>query len=158
MGLGTAFRAFFRALRDRQFSKQVDELLVKRASLPPAKVASAGELLAAFQREGRFIDFINEEIESFGDAQIGAVARNVHKGCRQVAQQYLKFEPVLPQQEGEKVTVEASFDPAYIRLVGKVEGDPPFEGTLRHHGWKLMLAKLPELKAPEVLLPAEVEI
>lgn len=158
MGMGTAFKAFFRALQDREFSKQVDELLASRPGLPAGRVATAAELLAAFQREGRFVDFVSEDIESFSDAQIGAVARNVHKGCAHVVKQYLTLEPVLPQKEGELVTVETGFDPSRIRLVGKVEGDPPFQGTLRHHGWRLVAAKLPEQKAQDVLLPAEVEL
>ena len=54
--------------------------------------------------------------------------------------------------------VPSGFSPNEIRLVGKVQGDPPFQGTLRHHGWKLSSARLPELKPPEVLVPAEVEL
>ena len=154
----TAFRAFFRALRDREFSGHVDKLLQLKTALPPARESTAAELLSALQREGRLVDFINEEIEGFPDAQVGAVVRNVHKGCRQVLQQYLKLEPIIASTEGDKVTVETGFDPAAIRLVGKVQGDPPFEGVLRHHGWRLSMVKLPELKNKEVVLPAEVEL
>jgi hypothetical protein len=42
-----------------------------------------------------------------------------------------------------------------------VTGDPPFRGTLKHHGWRVKGYKLP--KPPEgqddlVVAPAEVEI
>ena len=158
MGLRTAFRAFFRALRDREFSGHVDKLLQVKTALPPAREATAVELLAAFQREGRLVDFLREEIDGFPDAQVGAVVRSLHKGCGQVLKQYSKLEPILGSAEGDKVTVEAGFDPAAILLVGKVQGDPPFEGILRHHGWKLTSVKLPELKNKEVVLPAEVEL
>ena len=158
MGLKTAFRAFFRALRDKEFSGHVDKLLELKTALPPAREATAVELLAAMQREGRLVDFLNEEIAEFPDAQVGAVVRSLHKGCRHVLQQYTKLEPVLASAEGDKVTIEAGFDPSAIRLVGKVQGEPPFEGTLRHHGWKLSSVKLPEVKNKQVVLPAEVEL
>ncbi|CAN0245783.1 unnamed protein product, partial [Phaeothamnion confervicola] len=154
----TAFKAFFRALRDREFSGHVDKLLQTKTALPPARESMAVELLAAMQREGRLVDFLNEEIEGFPDAQVGAVVRSLHKGCRQVLQQYMKLEPIIASDEGEKVNVEPGFDPAAVRLVGKVQGDPPFEGTLRHHGWRVTQVKLPELKNKEVVLPAEVEL
>ncbi|MEW6283727.1 MAG: DUF2760 domain-containing protein, partial [Candidatus Eremiobacterota bacterium] len=77
--------------------------------------------------------------------------------CRRAAQQYLSIEPVRPEAEGASLTVEPGFDPHEIRLVGNVVGDPPFQGTLRHHGWKLTRADLPEAPAG-VLVPAEVEI
>jgi hypothetical protein len=159
MGFGTAIRAFTRALRDREFSSQVQDLLKAKKSLPPPPRQSlASELLASLQREGRLVDFVQEDLDTFADAQVGAVARKVHQGCRKVFQHYLKLESVLNHKEGDAVTVESGFDPASIRLVGKVEGDPPFQGTLRHHGWKLVEATLPELKSKEVLLPAEVEL
>ena len=158
MGLRTAFQAFFRALRDREFSGHVDKLLQTKFALPPARESMAVELLAAMQREGRLVDFLNEEIEGFSDPQVGAVVRSLHKGCRQVLQQYMKLEPIIASEEGEKVSVEPGFDPAAVRLVGKVQGDPPFEGTLRHHGWRVTQVRLPELKNKEVVLPAEVEL
>lgn len=159
MGLTTAFKAFFRALSDKQFSQQTEQLLKDRRGLPggPAP-ATAAQMLAAFQKEGRLLDFLTESLEGYSDAQVGGVARGVHSGCHKVLKQYLQLEPVLPQKEGEAVEVPAGFDATHIRLVGKVQGNPPFEGTLRHHGWKLASAKLPDLKGSEILVPAEVEL
>lgn len=159
MGLTTAFKAFFRAISDGKFSTKVDELLKEMKTLPPGPPPpTAAQLLAIFQKEGRLLDFLTESLEGFGDAQVGGVARGVHSGCAKVLQQYLKLEPVLNQQEGDAVEIPAGFDAGQIRLVGKVQGDPPFNGTLRHHGWKLSSAKLPDLKSQEVLVPAEVEL
>jgi len=159
MGLITAFRAFFKALSNRQFSQKVDELLKEVKALPPGPPpATAAQLLSALQKEGRLLDFLSESLEGFGDAQVGGVARGVHTGCSKVLQQYLSLEPVLPQGDGEKVEIPVGFSPNEIRLIGKVQGDPPFQGVLRHHGWRLVSAKLPELKASEVLTPAEVEL
>lgn len=162
-GLGLAFKAFFRCLKKGPTSEKIAELLAQEkqellaAPVGPA-VSSSAQLLAAFQKEGRFIDFLQEELSGFPDAQVGSVARNVHKGCRQVLQQYLTLQPVLEQKEGETVTVEEGFDPHRIALVGKVEGAPPFSGVLRHHGWRLEKDQLPPLGAAEILLPAEVEL
>jgi hypothetical protein len=159
MALTTAFKAFFKALFNRQFSKKVDELLKEVKALPPGPPPpTAAQLLAILQKEGRLLDFLSESLEGFGDAQVGGVARSVHSGCAKVLKQYLVIEPLLAQAEGEKVEVPPGFSPNEIRLVGKVQGDPPFHGTLRHHGWKLVSAKLPDLKPPEVLVPAEVEL
>lgn len=159
MGMITAFRAFFKALVDRKFSSKVEELLKEMKALPPGPPPpTAAQLLAALQKEGRLLDFLSESLEGFGDAQVGGVARGVHSGCAKVLEQYLKLEPVLPQSEGEKVEVAVGFDPNQIRLVGKVQGDPPFEGVLRHHGWRLVSARLPEIRNPEILLAAEVEL
>ena len=162
-GLGLAFKAFFRCLKKGPTSEKIAEVLEqeKQPQLPAPKapvVSSSAQLLAAFQKEGRFIDFLQEDLTGFPDAQVGSVARTVHKGCRQVMQQYLTLSPVLPQKEGESVTVEAGFDPHRISLVGKVEGEPPFSGVLRHHGWKLDKDTLPPLGTAEILLPAEVEL
>jgi len=60
------------------------------------------------------------------------------------------------------VTVAPDFDPAAIRLIGNVNGSPPFRGVLKHHGWRVKAVHLPVLPAARddtsVLSPAEVEI
>src|SRR5688500_17369264 len=81
-------------------------------------------LLALLQREGRLVDFLREPLDGFSDAEIGAAARDVHRGCRKVLEQHLSMEPVMPGAEEEKVSVPKGFDPAEIRLVGEAKGDP----------------------------------
>jgi hypothetical protein len=118
-------------------------------------------LLALMQREGRLVDFLREPLDGFSDADIGAAARDVHRGCKKVLDQHLSFEPVMPGAEEEKVSVPKGFDPAEIRLIGEAKGDPPFKGTLRHHGWRVVDAKLPQLADGvdrTVIAPAEVEL
>lgn len=118
-------------------------------------------MLALFQREGRLIDFLREPLDGFADADIGAAARDVHRGCRKVLEQHLTFEPVMPGEEEAKVSVPKGFDPAEIRLIGEAKGEPPFKGTLRHHGWRVVDAKLPTLAEGidrTVIAPAEVEL
>jgi hypothetical protein len=118
-------------------------------------------LLALLQREGRLVDFLREPLDGFADADIGAAARDVHRGCRKVLDQHLAFEPVMPGAEDAKVSVPRGFDPAEIRLIGEAKGEPPFRGTLRHHGWRVVDAKLPALADGidrMVIAPAEVEL
>jgi len=118
-------------------------------------------LLALLQREGRLVDFLREPLDGFSDADIGAAARDVHRGCRKVLEQHLTLEPVMPGAEEAKVAVPKGFDPAEIRLIGEARGEPPFRGTLRHHGWRVVDAKLPTLSEGVdrmVIAPAEVEL
>jgi hypothetical protein len=118
-------------------------------------------LLALLQREGRLVDFLREPLDGFSDADIGAAARDVHRGCRKVLEQHLSLEPVMPGEEEAKVAVPKGFDPAEIRLIGEAKGEPPLRGTLRHHGWRVVDARLPVLADGVdrmVIAPAEVEL
>lgn len=118
-------------------------------------------VLALLQREGRLVDFLQEPLDGFSDADIGAAARDVHRGCRKVIEQHLSLEPVMPGAEEAKVAVPKGFDPAEIRLIGEAKGEPPFRGTLRHHGWRVVDARLPALAEGidrMVIAPAEVEL
>jgi hypothetical protein len=118
-------------------------------------------LLALLQREGRLVDFLLEPLDGFSDADIGAAVRDVHRGCRKVLDQHLALEPVMPGSEEARVAVPKGFDPAEIRLIGEAKGEPPFRGTLRHHGWRVVDARLPALADGvdrAVIAPAEVEL
>ncbi|HKA52130.1 MAG TPA: DUF2760 domain-containing protein [Candidatus Binatia bacterium] len=130
---------------------------------PPARPTTdaAVQLLALFQREGRLVDFLREDIQPYEDTQIGAAVREIHKACRQVLAEHLTLEPVLSGQEGDEVTVPAGFDPSAVRLTGNVSGEPPFRGSLRHAGWRAAQVRLPAQPAgqdPKIVAPAEVEI
>src|SRR5215472_7217133 len=103
-----------------------------RAALPTERVhASALVLLSALQREGRFIDFIRQDVAGFSDEDIGAAGRIVHSGCRKVLDQFFSFQPASSGSEGEPLTVPAGFDAQRIRLTGNITGSPPFRGTLK---------------------------
>src|SRR6478609_4553538 len=52
-------------------------------------------LLGVLQREGRLLDFLEEDIDGFPDAQIGAGVRDIHRGCKKALDEHLKLEPVL---------------------------------------------------------------
>ena len=121
----------------------------------------AALLLALLQREGRLLDFLQEEIDGYADAQIGAAVRDIHRGCKKVLAEHLPVEPVLKEPENATVRVDAGFDPSRIRLTGNVMGEPPYTGVLKHHGWRLAKVQLPSSTAnadPNVVAPAEVEL
>ena len=174
----TALSCFFRALGDARFAVGADKLLrgdvevpkaqpleAKPAAAPvvPAERAHASGLavLAHLQREGRLIDFLQEDVASFSDADVGAAARVVHAGCKKAFNQYFAVEAILKEAEGASVTVPAGFDAQRIRITGNVAGQPPFRGTLKHHGWvvtKLNMPTVSEALDPRVIAAAEVEL
>jgi len=163
--LWLALVCLFRVIFDPGFAARVAAAR-EPAALPPAappagSPAAALHLLAVLQREGRLIDFCEEDVAGFSDAEVGAAARTVHAGCRKVLRGALKLQPILAQSEGAQVQVPAGFDPAGVRLTGNVVGSPPFTGTLRHHGWKADQVNLPpppRAQDPALLAPAEVEL
>ncbi len=131
------------------------------AQPPRSDPRAALQLLAVLQREGRLVDFVEEDLAGFPDAAIGAAARTVHEGCKRALSDLFGLEPVLREAEGAQVTVERGFDPAAVRLTGNVVGEPPFRGALRHHGWRAREVRLPSAPSGEdfsVLAPAEVEM
>jgi hypothetical protein len=118
-------------------------------------------LLALLQREGRFVDFLEEDVSGFSDAQIGAAARVVHTQCRAALREHLPLEPVRAEDEGAKVTLEKGFDARRVRVVGQVAGEPPYTGTLTHRGWRVRevkLGKVAEGHDAHIVAPAEVEL
>ena len=128
--------------------------------LKEARDAGALALLAWLQREGRLIDFLMEDVDDYEDEQIGAAVRAIHKGCRKVLQEGLKLEAIMPGEDEATVEVPVGFDPVSIQLTGNVKGEPPFKGTLMHHGWRTetVAVPVPETVDPRILAAAEVEL
>ena len=135
---------------------------------PPAPAANQAEaeivaFFALLQEKGRFVDFLMDDVTAYDDAQVGAAARVVHQGCREVLREHFKIVPVSAAAEGSRVTVPAGYAPDEYRLLGKISGDPPFTGTLIHKGWKTEFVKLPRIIKTEArrlpgIAPAEVEL
>jgi hypothetical protein len=129
-------------------------------STPPSTDAAL-QLLALLQREGRLVDFLQQDIASFPDADVGVAARVVHEGCRKALRSHAAIEPVRAEDEGARVKLEAGFDPDAVKLVGEVKGEPPYAGVLRHRGWRATKLELPRTVGDHdarVLAPAEVEL
>jgi hypothetical protein len=175
-----AWACFFRVLLDGAFASRAWAAR-EPAALPPAPsepppprapkpeskpepkpaVDAALQLLALFQREGRFVDFLEQDLASFSDGEIGGVARVVHEGCRKALHEHATLAPVRDEEEGARVTLEAGFNAAEVKLSGNVRGSAPYEGVLRHRGWRAAKIELPvPVKGHDasVLAPAEVEL
>ena len=137
----------------------VEKLVEKTIEVPTDTAAL--QLLGLLQREARFVDFIQEEVAPYTDAEIGAAARVVHEGCRKVLREHFAIQPVRSEAEGSRVTLPAGFDAAAVRLTGNVVGQAPFTGQLSHRGWQVTEVRLPQLtdtQAAKVIAQAEVEL
>jgi len=142
---------------------RVEVPVEKRVEVPAAVAAdtAALQLLGLLQREARFVDFVQEEVAAYTDAEIGAAARVVHEGCRKVLREHFSIQPVRAEPEGSRLTLQPGFDAAAVRLTGNVVGQAPFTGTLSHRGWQVGDVRLPQLtdaQAAKVIAQAEVEL
>ncbi len=118
-------------------------------------------LFTVLQRDGRMMDFLAEDLSLYEDAQIGAAVRTIQEDCKKVITKKLAPKPILDEKEGDEFSVEAGFDANKFKLTGKVTGQPPFKGIVRHRGWQAKQIELPTLSGdidPEILAPAEIEI
>ncbi len=173
-----AWICFFRVLFDGTFAARLSRAAATTPSPPPEGPATpalpertpeppvppadpALQLLSILQREGRLVDFLEQDIASFSDADVGAAARVVHDGCQKALRAHLTVSPVKSEEEGTKVTIPEGFEPALVKLCGNVQGNAPYTGVLRHRGWRARDLTLPRPVAgydPTVLAPAEVEL
>jgi hypothetical protein len=130
-------------------------------ALAPSPDAGALVLLSLLQAEGRFVDFVQQDITAFPDTDVGAVARVVHSGCRKVLSSHLRIAAIRGESEGQRVALEPGFDASRIKLTGNVTGTGRLNGVLRHRGWQATEVHLPTVvdnAGTSVLAPAEVEL
>ncbi len=135
----------------------------EQTALPVAQpdATAALQLLAVLQREGRLIDFLREDVTGFSDADVGAAARVVHEGCGRALGKLVELAPVRSEAEGAAIELPTGYDAARIRVTGNVVGNPPYRGTLAHHGWLAKAVHLPSANPghdARILAPAEVEL
>lgn len=125
-------------------------------AVPPA----AYQILYLFQKEGRLIDLLSEDISELDDETLGGAIRPIHEGCRKLLEERLILERVLNEDEGSEITLD-EIDPESIKLSGRVPAKGPYKGELIHRGWRLKECNLPELVdgwKGNVVAPAEIEI
>jgi hypothetical protein len=180
--ISIAIGAFFRALSDAEYAARLARIAagepqpsaapVSAPAPAPAPVPApvtlrvatpdaALQLLGLFQREARLIDFTQENLSAYSDADIGAAARVVHEGCGKVLREHFTIEAVRSEAEGSRVVLEEGFDASAVRLTGNVVGKAPFRGALSHRGWRASNVRLPKLAEAHdaaILAPAEVEL
>ena len=164
-----AFRSFFSLLDYGRIPDDIVEAVVTKAAVAtPAPAPSAEpddldravQLLALLQRDGRLVDFLMEDLAGYPDARVGAAVRDVHGGCRAALGRYVSLSAVIDDEEGAAVAVERGVDPARVKVIGAVSGEPPYRGVLRHRGWEATGIDLPPLAATgrTIIAPAEVEV
>jgi len=122
--------------------------------------AGAVYALSLLQREGRLVDFLQEDISPYSDAQVGMAVRQIHSSCAKLLKEKFQVEPVLDAQERQEYEVKEGFDPCELKLTGEVpEGKAPGKGVLQHKGWKAAKVSLPartgQFKA-EIVCQAEI--
>lgn len=136
----------------------------KASSQEGSGTASVVALLGLLQEQGRFIDFLMEDITVFPDDRVAGAARFVHAGCSSVIKQYMDLIPIQSGDTGRQVTVEKGMPDRSIRFVGNSAVDFPATGKLLHRGWKATRLVLPKAMAPiegnegVVVAPAEIEV
>lgn len=139
----------------------IKEVEVQAPQLDTVNEDGALQILQLLQQEARLIDFVKENIDGYGDAEVGAAARQIHAGCGKVVSQYFTVAPVHSSPENSRVEVASDYDPKAIKLEGRVTGSGPYVGTLIHSGWKVTATNLPKVTSTEgltILAPAEVEV
>ncbi len=172
--ISLAFSSVRRIFKDPDFAHSVALLGASEGIAPVARPIHASSvplatpapnaallLLGLLQKEGRLVDFLSEDIKSHSDQEVGAAARVVHQGCKQVIEDYLRIDPVRDEPEGSRITLQPGFDAASVRPTGNVIGDPPFTGALVHRGWRVVETRLPQVTDgydPHILAAAEVEL
>ncbi|AGK51033.1 hypothetical protein BTI_3606 [Burkholderia thailandensis MSMB121] len=179
--LSLAFGLFFSVLGDRELASRARRLrdgaapAAQAAPVAPPQPAAAPapevikeatpdaalQLLGLLQRDARLVDFVEEDIAGYSDADIGAAARIVHDGCRATLREHFTIRPVRDEAEGARVTIGEGFDAAAIRLTGNVVGKPPFSGHISHRGWRVDAVRLPKLNPghdASIIAAAEVEL
>jgi len=168
-----ALTTFWYILLDTRFAGKIAELQRGGPSSPAegempgaprlreAKPNAGLQLLGLLQQEGRFVDFLQEDVGAYSDAEVGAAARVVHEGCKKTIGHYFSIEAVRTEPEGTRVTLPEGFDPSAVRLTGNVVGQAPFTGDLTHRGWRVTEIRLPQIATGHdlaILAPAEVEL
>ena len=176
MRFSVALRAFFRVLFDAAIAQRIEAVLDESESASPARPrppvaqepgkprsrSEAITLLATLQREARLLDFLRESLDGYNDAQIGAAVRDIHRDAAATIERMFAIEAVVDGEEGRAIEVPAGFDAGCYRLTGNVTGEPPFQGTVVHHGWRATKCELPAwsggASAADIVAPAEVEL
>lgn len=198
MGLGTAFRAFFSAIFNRQAAQKIDLVLkeLRQPALPapknqgdkstlqtdgkagdakgtaPAKPVNvpvqstrseAITLLSTLQREARLLDLVQEPLDAYSDAQVGAAARDVLRDTSKSLQRMFELRPLVESEEGTNIAIPADSSAARYRIVSTSSSKAnPSSGVLVHPGWVATVSKVPQWNGATndalVIAPAEVEV
>ncbi len=179
MSVGLAFRAFFAALFNQQAAQKIRAAMLDctagQASLPSsvssdpkpsvATKTSVGQrsealtLISTLQREARFLDLVQEPLEGYTDAQVGAAARDVLRDTAKTLNRLFAIEKLVASPEGERVEIPKVASAARWRIIGPSPAGS--RGVLVHGGWQATQCSLPQWTGQSqdalVVAPAEIE-
>jgi hypothetical protein len=123
-------------------------------------------LLSALQREARFLDLVQESLDSYSDAQVGAAARDVIKQSRAVLQRMFGIERLVAHNEGDPIPIPENPTAVRWRLIqnsslGATQSESIQQATVVHPGWQAKHVQLPQWTGSHedalVLAPTEVD-
>lgn len=175
MSLGIALKAFFAALGNKEKASKIERALTASQAIEAAPTAqpaapapqaapktpardSAVTLLASLQREARLLDLIQEDLNQYSDAQVGAAARPCLQQCASVLGRTLGIAPLLDAAEGDSVPVGDTPSPTRYQWIGEGTGA---SGKLVHHGWQATKMDLPtwtgDANDANVIAPAQIQ-
>ena len=184
MGISVAIRAFFAALFHRDAAHKIQLALSNDVAVTPQQLpapsypdafptrgsstqtdvrSEAIELLAALQRDARFVDFIKEDLSSCDDATLGAAARMVHDRCSETLERFFEIRPLSDDEEGAFITLDStSQNPARVRVSGDIDRltDGAVSCRVVHVGWVAKKCEPPQWsgKAEDALVLAPIEL
>ncbi|MCH2210986.1 MAG: DUF2760 domain-containing protein [Fuerstiella sp.] len=161
---GLALKILFNGHPARKFdaARSRQSPPVTQQATPEPTRSEAVTLLAAFRRDTRCVDFVQESIDGYNDAQVGAAVRDGHCGFRDVLKRMFDLRPIIDREEDGDILAP---DPASARwhLIGNMgQSSRTVSGRLLHAGWKSLRCRVPEWSGSssdtEVVSPAEVQV
>lgn len=172
-----AFKVFFAVLFNRDTAKKVERVITAGPTTsmvseakPAGPIPQSSEtstsprsdaltLISTLQREARFLDLVQEPLDGYSDAQIGAAARDVLRDTSKVLNRLFGIEKLVSADEGQKIDLPKEISTARWRISGSAA--PGSKATLVHAGWVAKHAQIPQwsgsAKDSLVIAPAEVE-
>jgi hypothetical protein len=175
MRLGLAFKAFFSVLGNQETAERIRAAMVAApdaikvpAALPSKPLAeqqpSVGRsealtLLSTLQREARLLDLVQEPLDGYSDAQIGAAARDVLRDTSKTLHRLMGIRKLVEAAEGDRIELPGERSPSRWRMLGSASHAS--KGTLVHAGWQASHCQIPQWTGASddalILAPAEVE-
>lgn len=160
MSLSKACYWFFKILKHGESALEPQPAPEARPTFS-ASPEQAIQLMGLFQKEGRLLDFLQEDIAPYSNEEVGAAIRDIHSGCNKVLAEHFAIRRVVTETEGSQFEVNEGFDPSAIEILGAPESKAPYKGELVHAGWYVDEVNLPSLAEgadPNVIAPAQVEV
>ncbi len=177
MSVGLAFRAFFATLLNKQVAQRIraalSEATSPKAIAPPvasqtstptmkpagSQRSDALTLISTLQREARFLDLVQEPLDGYNDAQVGAAARDVLRDTAKTLNRFFSIEKLVATSEGQPIELPAELSASRWRIIGP--NPTGSRATLVHAGWQATQCNIPQWSGlPQdslVFAPAEVE-